>query len=62
MKIASDSVNILKKRQAAMTPEQRKKIGEMFGAKMKANPKMSDRQKGELYIQVMDHVAPESKK
>ena len=52
----------IKKRQAAMTPEQRKKIGEMFGAQAKKNPKMSDRQKGELYIRVMNHVAPEPKK
>ena len=52
----------IKKRQAAMTPEQRHKIGEMFGAQAKKNPKMSDRQKGELYIRVMNHVAPEPKK
>lgn len=42
----------------AMSEEQKKRFGKIFGEKLKGNPKLSDRQKGALLLKVLDHVAP----
>ncbi len=47
----------VKAKMSKMTEEQKKQVGKMFGEKMKANPKMSDHQKGALFKDVLEHVA-----
>ena len=51
----------VKKKMAGMTEEQRRKVGEIMREKYKANPNMSDRQRGETFYRVLNHVAPEQR-
>jgi hypothetical protein len=43
-------------RMSKMSEDQRKRVGEIMREKMKANPKLSDRQKGEVFVKILDHV------
>ncbi|MFT5465815.1 MAG: hypothetical protein ACI8UO_000911 [Verrucomicrobiales bacterium] len=49
-------------RMGKMSEEQRRRVGHLMHEKSKANPKMSDRQKGELFVKILDHVEREGKK
>ncbi|MEO0416665.1 MAG: hypothetical protein AAF226_17120 [Verrucomicrobiota bacterium] len=52
----------VKKRFSTMNEEQRKKVGKLMGEKMReSGGKLSDRQKGEVFMQIMNSVAPEKK-
>lgn len=44
-----------------MSEWQKKRFGQVFGEKLKANPNLSDRQKGALLLNVLDYVAPQPK-
>lgn len=47
----------IKERMSKLSETQRKEIGRIMGEKMKAmGQKMSDRQKGEMFVRIMDHV------
>ena len=41
---------------AKMSEDQRRRVGEIMRQKVEANPKMSDRQKGEVFVKIMDYV------
>ena len=41
---------------AKMSDDQKKEAGKIMGEKMKENPNLSDRQKGEVFISILDHV------
>ena len=43
-------------RMAKMSDDQKKEAGKIMGEKMKENPNLSDRQKGEVFISILDHV------
>ncbi len=43
-------------RMSKMSDEQKKRVGKIMQEKMKANPKLSDRQKGEVFVKILDHV------
>ncbi|MEM9280931.1 MAG: hypothetical protein AAGA96_03830 [Verrucomicrobiota bacterium] len=46
----------VQKRMANFSEEQKKRVGQLFGEKMKANPRLSDRQKGQVFVQILDVV------
>ncbi|MEM1294256.1 MAG: hypothetical protein AAGH89_02755 [Verrucomicrobiota bacterium] len=46
----------VKKRMGKMTETQRKRVGEIMREKMKANPNITDRQKGETFVRILDYV------
>lgn len=47
----------IKERMSKLSETQRKEIGRIMGEKMKAvGQKMSDRQKGEMFVRIMDYV------
>ncbi len=48
----------VKSRFIGTSEDQRRRIGEIMQEKMKGNEGLSDRQKGELFIKVLDQVAP----
>lgn len=43
-------------RMSRMSDEQKKKVGQIMQEKMKANPNLTDRQKGSIFVQVLDYV------
>lgn len=43
-------------RMSKMSEQQRKRVGQIMQEKMKANPKLSDRQKGEIFVKILDYV------
>lgn len=47
---------MVKKRMSKMSEKQRKRVGELMREKMKGNPGLSDRQKGETFVQILDYV------
>jgi hypothetical protein len=48
---------VVGKKWNALSKEQQDRAKLLMGEKMKANPKMSDREKGETVLKVLDHVA-----
>ena len=43
-------------RMSKMSDAQKKRVGQIMQEKMKANPKLSDHQKGEVFVKILDHV------
>ncbi|MDF1859176.1 MAG: hypothetical protein P1U87_03110 [Verrucomicrobiales bacterium] len=43
-------------RMSKMSDAQKKRVGQIMQEKMKANPKLTDRQKGEIFVKILDHV------
>ena len=52
----------VRKRMSKMNEEQRRQVGKIMHEKSKGNPGMSDRQKGEMFIKILDHVEREGRK
>lgn len=46
----------VRSRMSKMSDEQKKRVGQIMQEKMKGNPKLSDRQKGEVFVKILDHV------
>jgi len=46
----------VRERMSKMTDDQKKQVGQIMQEKMKANPKLTDRQKGEIFVKVLDYV------
>lgn len=46
----------VKQRMSNFTDEQKRRVGEIMQEKMKANPNLSDRQKGQVFVQILDYV------
>lgn len=51
----------VKKRMGQFSDKQKRRVGEMMREKMKANPNLSDRQKGEVFVQILDYVEKNEK-
>ena len=47
----------IRHRMGKMNEEQRRRVGQLMKEKMQANPNLSDRQKGEIFAQIVEHVA-----
>jgi len=45
-------------RMSKMSDDQKKRVGQIMQEKMKGNPKLSDRQKGDVFVKILDHVDP----
>lgn len=43
-------------RMSKMSDEQKKRVGQIMQEKMKANPNLTDRQKGDIFVKVLDYV------
>lgn len=48
-------------RMSKMSDAQKKRVGQIMHEKMKANPKLTDRQKGEIFVKILDHVESEKR-
>jgi len=46
----------VRQRMGKMSEQQRQQVGKIMGDKMRANPDLSDRQKGEIFVQILDYV------
>ena len=44
-----------------MSDAQKKRVGQIMHEKMKANPNLTDRQKGEVFVKILDHVESEKR-
>lgn len=53
-----DFGNWVRSRMSKMSEDQRKRVGQLMQEKMKANPNLTDRQKGEVFVQILDFVDP----
>lgn len=53
---------LVRDRMSKMSEEQRRQVGQIMQEKSKGNPGLTDRQKGELFIKVLDHVGREGRK
>ena len=45
-----------RKRMSKLSEDQRKQVGNIMKEKMEANPQLSDRQKGEVFVQILEYV------
>jgi len=48
-------------RMSKMSDAQKKRVGQIMQDKMKANPKLSDHQKGEIFVKILDYVESEKR-
>lgn len=56
-----DFGNWVRSRMGKMSEDQRKRVGQLMQEKMKNNPGLTDRQKGEVFVQILDFVDPQKK-